>query len=47
MRKRIAKSFRIRAKDPNAAKADAMLADLKDSHWLNFLGSMLPRYWVI
>ncbi|MBX3236931.1 MAG: HEAT repeat domain-containing protein [Nitrospiraceae bacterium] len=33
--KRIAKSFRIRAKDPNAAKADAMLADLKDSHWLN------------
>lgn len=33
--KRIAKSFRIRAKDPNAAKADAMLIDLKDSHWLN------------
>jgi HEAT repeat protein len=33
--KRIAKSFRIRAKDPNAAKADAMLLDLKDSHWLN------------
>ncbi len=33
--KRIAKSFRIRAKDPNAAKADAMLVDLKDSHWLN------------
>jgi hypothetical protein len=33
--KRIAKSFRIRAKDPDAAKADAMLADLKDSHWLN------------
>ena len=32
---RIAKSFRIRAKDPNAAKADAMLIDLKDSHWLN------------
>lgn len=33
--KRIAKSFRIRAKDPDAAKADAMLVDLKDSHWLN------------
>lgn len=33
--KRIAKNFRIRAKDPNAAKADAMLLDLKDSHWLN------------
>lgn len=33
--KRVAKSFRIRAKDPNAAKADAMLLDLKDSHWLN------------
>ena len=33
--KRFAKSFRIRAKDPNAAKADAMLIDLKDSHWLN------------
>src|SRR5687768_6021561 len=33
--KRIAKGFRIRAKDPNAAKADAMLLDLKDSHWLN------------
>jgi hypothetical protein len=33
--KRIAKSFRISAKDPNAAKADAMLIDLKDSHWLN------------
>ena len=30
--KRIAKSFRIRAKDPNAQKADAMLIDLKDSH---------------
>ena len=28
--KRIAKSFRIRAKDPNAARADAMLMDLKD-----------------
>ncbi|HEX6825137.1 MAG TPA: hypothetical protein VF077_02380, partial [Nitrospiraceae bacterium] len=26
--KRIAKSFRIRAKDPNAARADAMLLDL-------------------
>jgi HEAT repeat protein len=33
--KRIAKSIRVRAKDPNAAKADAMLIDLKDSHWLN------------
>ncbi len=33
--KRVAKSFRIRAEDPNAAKADAMLIDLKDSHWLN------------
>ncbi len=33
--KRVAKSFRIRAKDPNAQKADAMLIDLKDSHWLN------------
>jgi HEAT repeat protein len=33
--KRIAKNFRIRSKDPNAAKADAMLQDLKDSHWLN------------
>ena len=33
--KRLAKSFRIRAKDPNAAKADAMLVDLKDTHWLN------------
>ena len=33
--KRIAKSFKIRAKDPNAVKADAMLLDLKDSHWLN------------
>jgi len=33
--KRIAKSFRIRAKDPNAAKAEAMLLDLKDTHWLN------------
>jgi hypothetical protein len=33
--RRIAKSFKIRAKDPNAAKADAMLLDLKDPHWLN------------
>lgn len=33
--KRIAKGFKIRAKDPNAARADAMLLDLKDSHWLN------------
>src|SRR5574339_93400 len=33
--KRIAKNFKIRPKDPNAARADAMLLDLKDSHWLN------------
>jgi len=33
--RRIAKSFKIRAKDPNAAKVDAMLLDLKDPHWLN------------
>lgn len=33
--KRIAKTIKVRAKDPNAAKADAMLLDLKDSHWLN------------
>ena len=33
--RRVAKSFKIRAKDPNAARADAMLLDLKDSHWLN------------
>ncbi len=33
--KRIAKHFKIRAKDLNAAKVDAMLVDLKDSHWLN------------
>ena len=33
--KRIAKSLRIRAKDPNAAKGDQMLLDLKDTHWLN------------
>ncbi len=32
---RVAKQFRIRSKDPNAARADAMLQDLKDSHWLN------------
>jgi HEAT repeat protein len=33
--KRIAKQFKIRAKDPNAAKTDAMLMDLTDTHWLN------------
>ena len=33
--RRVAKNFKIRAKDPNAARADAMLLDLKDSHWLN------------
>jgi hypothetical protein len=33
--KRIARQLKIRPKDPNAAKADAMLQDLKDSHWLN------------
>src|SRR5919201_1846605 len=33
--KRVAKSFKIRPKDPNTAKADAMLLDLKDTHWLN------------
>lgn len=33
--KRIAKSFKIRPKDLNAAKADAMLLDLQDTHWLN------------
>jgi hypothetical protein len=33
--KRIAKSLKIRAKDPNAARADAMLVDIKDTHWLN------------
>jgi HEAT repeats len=33
--RRVAKSFRIRVKDPNTAKADAMLLDLKDTHWLN------------
>src|SRR5690349_23896035 len=29
--KRIEKSFKIRPKDPNAARADAMLLDLRDS----------------
>ncbi len=33
--RRVAKNFRIRAKDPNAARADAMLVDLHDTHWLN------------
>ncbi|MDH5739452.1 MAG: HEAT repeat domain-containing protein [Nitrospira sp.] len=33
--KRVATSFRIRAKDPNTARADSMLLDLNDSHWLN------------
>jgi HEAT repeat protein len=33
--KRVAKSLKIRSKDPNAARADAMLLDLKDTHWLN------------
>ena len=33
--KRIAKSLTIRSRDPNAAKAEAMLLDLRDSHWLN------------
>src|SRR5205807_1238662 len=33
--KRVAKSLRIRSRDPNAAKAEAMLLDLKDTHWLN------------
>jgi HEAT repeat protein len=33
--KRIAKQFKIRAKDPNSARAEAMLVDLKDTHWLN------------
>ncbi|MBI5855196.1 MAG: HEAT repeat domain-containing protein [Nitrospirae bacterium] len=32
---RVAKHFRIRSKDPNAARADAMLQDLTDTHWLN------------
>jgi hypothetical protein len=33
--KRVATNFRIRPKDPNTARADAMLLDLNDSHWLN------------
>ena len=33
--KRIVKNFRIRSKDPNAAKADSALLDLSDTHWLN------------
>ena len=33
--RRVAKSFKIRAKDPNAARADAMLVDIRDTHWLN------------
>ncbi len=33
--KRLATNFKIRAKDPNAVKLDAMLLDLKDTHWLN------------
>ncbi len=33
--KRVAKNFKIRTKDPNAAKFEAMLLDLKDTHWLN------------
>ena len=33
--KRLAKQFKIRSKDPNVAKADAMLVDLADTHWLN------------
>ena len=33
--KRVAKQFRIRAEDPTAAKTDAMLMDLTDTHWLN------------
>ena len=33
--KRVAKSLKIRPKDPNTARADAMLLDMKDSHWLN------------
>ncbi len=33
--KRIAKGLRIRSKDPNVAKVDAMLTDLQDTHWLN------------
>lgn len=33
--KRVAKTLKIRSKDPNSARADAMLVDLKDTHWLN------------
>ncbi len=33
--KRLAKQFKIRSKDPNVAKGDAMLVDLTDTHWLN------------
>lgn len=33
--KRLVKQLKVRSKDPNAAKADAMLLDLKDTHWLN------------
>ncbi len=33
--KRLATGIKIRSKDPNAAKTEAMLTDLKDSHWLN------------
>lgn len=33
--KRVAKGFKVRPKDPNTAKADAALLDLKDTHWLN------------
>jgi len=33
--KRMANSLSIRSRDPNAAKAEAMLLDLKDTHWLN------------
>ncbi len=33
--KRVAKSLKIRPKDPNTARVDAMLLDMKDSHWLN------------
>jgi hypothetical protein len=33
--KRLVKQLKVRPKDPNAAKADAMLLDLKDTHWLN------------
>ncbi|MCA9464667.1 MAG: HEAT repeat domain-containing protein, partial [Nitrospira sp.] len=32
---RIVKNFRIRAKDPNAQRAEAALLDLTDTHWLN------------